>query len=127
MLTSHWTPPPGYRFPTEKMYGKNRSFSSDWLKVYPWLVYSPSINGAFCFPCVLFGCQSGHNNSKLDKLYQSPLTNWVKAAQKLSEHNTKSEVHKQSMVFCKELKSIQEKHKEPIKVQINKIQPWPNA
>ena len=35
--------------------GYKRTFNLEWLKQYNWLVYSPSTDGAFCAPCVLFG------------------------------------------------------------------------
>ena len=34
---------------------KGRTFRLDWLQLYPWLCYSPSEDGAYCLPCVLFG------------------------------------------------------------------------
>ena len=123
LLTCHWKPPHGYRFPSEKMYGKNRSFSRDCLKLYSWLVYSPSLDGAFCLPCVLFGMKSGHNTGKLDKLYRSPLRNWVSAAQKLAEHNSKSQFHKQAIEFAEGFKAVQTKKLIPVKQQINSALP----
>ena len=32
-----------------------RSFRYNWLESYLWLCYSPSMDGAFCLSCVLFG------------------------------------------------------------------------
>ena len=32
-----------------------RQFKREWLKQFPWLCYSPSMDGGFCFACVLFG------------------------------------------------------------------------
>ena len=44
---------------------------------------------------VLFGSDRGDKNAlKLDKLVKSPISFWTTAAQKFSEHESKSEVHK---------------------------------
>ena len=32
-----------------------RQFKREWLKKFPWLCYSPSMDGGFCLACVLFG------------------------------------------------------------------------
>ena len=32
-----------------------RQFKREWLKQFPWLCYSPSMDGGFCLACVLFG------------------------------------------------------------------------
>ncbi len=61
----------------------------------------------------------GHNSSKLDKLYRSPLTNWVSATTKLSEHNSKSDFHRQSALFALEFKRVYREQTEPVHRQVN--------
>ena len=41
-----------------------RSFRIQWLKMFPWLAYSPSADGCFCLPCVLFGDNFKLKNKK---------------------------------------------------------------
>ena len=40
-----------YSFPKRS----GRSFHFNWFQSYPWLCYLPSLDVAFCLPCVLFG------------------------------------------------------------------------
>ena len=40
----------GQKFPSVKLYGRERSFQASWLHQFPWLVYSPSQKGGFCRP-----------------------------------------------------------------------------
>ena len=70
-----------------------RRFQLNWLEKFTWLVYSRSLDGAFCLNCVLFGGESSHNASKLQYLYSLPLTYWKTALQKFSEHEQKSPKH----------------------------------
>ena len=44
-------PPSDFIFPSVN---KKRAFQYNWLVSYPWLRYSPSLNGGFCLPCCLF-------------------------------------------------------------------------
>ena len=120
LLTNHWKPHQLYQFPITVELGHNRRFNPAWLKSYPWLAYSPSVNGAFCLPCVLFGMQVGHNSSKLNRLYRSPLSTWVSATTKLFEHNNRSEFHRKSVAFASAFKAVQEKTLQPIHLQVNK-------
>ena len=39
--------------PTTCFHGINRKFNATWIKNYPWLVYSPKLDGVFCGPCSL--------------------------------------------------------------------------
>ena len=46
-----------------------RSFLYKWLEEYSWLCYSPSVDGALCLPCVLFGDQSPAKKHKVKRLF----------------------------------------------------------
>jgi hypothetical protein len=48
LLTQNWSPSEDYVFPTWSEGGQKRRFNVKWLKRFPWLVYSPSKEGAFC-------------------------------------------------------------------------------
>ena len=43
---------------------------------YSWLCYSPSLDGAFCLPCVLFGDRFPTKTSTIKKLFPQPITQW---------------------------------------------------
>ena len=58
-------------------------------------------DGVFCCFCVLFGHLPGKNSDCLDKLYKSPLMNWVSASTKFKGHWLNSEFHK-AVVGCTE-------------------------
>ncbi len=52
LLYNHVKPPSVC--PSTLSDGVNRKFNDTWLKKYPWLLYSPKLNGVFCGPCSLF-------------------------------------------------------------------------
>jgi len=108
LLKNSWTPPRAYNFPKTQFYGKNRAFSSEWLTQFPWLVYSEAQDGAFCRFCVLFGHLTGKNSDRLDKLYKSPLKNWVSASTKFKEHQLNSEFHKAAGGCAEDFFRVQE-------------------
>ena len=51
LIKNVFVPDKTYSFPITN----GRSCRSEWLKLYPWLCYSPSQDGAYYLPCVLFG------------------------------------------------------------------------
>lgn len=108
LLKNSWTPTRAYNFPKTQFYGKNRAFSFEWLTQFPWLVYSAAQDGAFCRFCVLFGHLTGKNSDRLDKLYKSPLKNWVSASTKFKEHQLNSEFHKAAAGCTEDFLRVQE-------------------
>ena len=83
------------------------------------MVYSPSQDGAYCKVCVLFGSdRCDKNASKLSKLMKSPISFWTTAAQKFSEHELKSEVHKTATLKADNFLKIMESQMEPIDQQL---------
>ena len=46
--------PPNALPSTFSYYGANCRFQISWLSKYPWLLYSPKLDGVFCGPCALF-------------------------------------------------------------------------
>lgn len=77
-----FVPDESYSFPQTKFGKFNRPFRSSWLEQYPGLVYSPSTDGAFCLPCVLFSADI----DKRGQLVKEPYRNWKKATEQLDEH-----------------------------------------
>ena len=50
LIKNVFVPGEGFSFPSTG----GRSFRLDWLRLYPWLCYSPSQDGAYCLPCTFF-------------------------------------------------------------------------
>ena len=83
-LTRHFRPPREYKFPSTYMNKCNRSFQESWLTKYPWLVYSPTLDGGFCLPCFLFA----RNRSGKGILVNTPFVHWTKVSSTLGNHAT---------------------------------------
>lgn len=104
LINNHWQPPTDFVFPIAT--SSNRKFCYNWFQRWSWLCYSKLFDGAFCLSCVLFGCQTGHNGSKLSKLYKESLTNWQSAVSKLEYHQKHSDIHRDSMLSMVEFKNV---------------------
>jgi len=78
VIQDHFVPEKNFDFPKVYMNGCNRSFSAGWLTTYPWLVYSKSLDGGFCLPCVLFA--TGSRVQPEATLLHKPFRRWVKVS-----------------------------------------------
>ena len=76
--------PPPAAMPTRCSYGCNHKFNTDWLKKFPWLAYSPSVDGVFCAPCSVLLSEEARSGK--GTLVNSPFTNWVKISDVLTTH-----------------------------------------
>eukprot|EP00732_Lithocolla_globosa_P001241 Lithocolla_globosa_v1_NODE_583_length_3681_cov_15.345284.p1 type:complete len:543 gc:universal NODE_583_length_3681_cov_15.345284:3050-1422(-) len=88
-------------FPKTMFGQKQRSFSSGWYAVHPWIEYSESVDAIFCFPCRFFSLPSPHINSTFTL---NEFSNWKKATGhtgSLCSHST-TDVHKSSMLAWNE-------------------------
>lgn len=56
--SNHAHIPEMHKFPQITRYNRPRSFLRKWLTTHSWLVYSQSMQGAFCRVCVLFSSQT---------------------------------------------------------------------
>ena len=117
ILCSHWKPGSDYSFPPDENTG--RRFQYAWLTRFPWLAYSAVANGGFCINCVLFGGESTHNASKLQRLMTSALPPSASAVQKLCQHGEKSNVHAMATLRATQFKLMVEKKTIGIDVQVN--------
>ena len=70
-------------------------FKPDWFKQYPWLYYSPHVDGAFCRGCMLFApdivCRQIPG-----QFITKPFKMWVVKSKKINGHAT-SEYHVMSL------------------------------
>ena len=115
-----WNPPVNYKFPTKIENGKTRKFRCTWLTEFPWLAYSMLFDGCFCVPCVLFGDKIGHSDARLKTLYRQPLTYWTSASTKFKEHQSKSQVHKDSSLLLESYKKMFAKEAAEVHLLANK-------
>ena len=115
LLTNHFGPGIDYKFPK---IANGRSFQLQWLRLYPWLVYSQQVNGGFCLPCVLFA-RCGYRGSEPGILVQRPLTHFGKALEIMHKHSEK-EYHKLAVVRSDEFVSVTSGRQSSIQCQLNK-------
>ena len=109
-LTSHFQPSNEYVFPSVYMNKSNRKFQAEWLKKYPWLVYSPKLHGRFCFPCALFTS----DRASKGVLVIRPFTRWTKVSDTMREH-AKKEYNRMSLTFAEEFNSQQERPEQAVR------------
>ena len=84
-----------------------RKFLHSWLIDFPWLSYSKSLDGAFCFYCVLFApMENSHNSSKLVNFWKSPFTNWSNGPNRFRAHCEKSPLHRTATVMTSHFRPI---------------------
>ena len=71
--------------PTSLVRDCNRKFNASWVEKYPWLRYSPKLDGVFCGSCSLLL----PNIKRRDKCLHvnRPYSNWVKISNALSNHS----------------------------------------
>ena len=53
LIKSDFVPTINYKFPSRFLHQCRRGFLSRYLSEYPWMVYSPSVDGVFCKYCAL--------------------------------------------------------------------------
>ena len=74
LLYDHLQPPSILPYSTIR--GSNRKFNISWLSKYPWLKYSPMLDGVFCGPCSLLLCSSERRDKGI--LVNKAFNNWSK-------------------------------------------------
>jgi len=65
--------------------GCNRKFNIDWLRKYPWLRYSPTLDSVFCGPCSVLLSSERREDKGL--LVNRPFSQWVKLSDTLNSHS----------------------------------------
>ncbi|CAM1294552.1 Uncharacterised protein r2_g385 [Pycnogonum litorale] len=79
LLRNHFQPGNGFEFPPTYDGNCFRTFQASWLKQYPWLVYSPYVDGGYCLSCVIFAKSAQRSN--LGILVNKPFTKWHKKSE----------------------------------------------
>ena len=92
-----------------------RQFKREWLKQFPWLCYSPSMDGGFSLACVLFGHEFA-KGSKVKLLITDPVRSSPSAVSDFKRHSEgkrKKKDHDKDRTLHKDtsalLYSVQEK------------------
>ena len=81
IIQNMFLPNSSFQFP--KVDG--RQFKKEWLKQFPWLCYSPSMDGGFCLACVLFGHELA-KGSKGKLLRTDPVRSSLSAVSDFKRH-----------------------------------------
>ena len=84
LLCHHIAPP--NTLPTTYSRGCNRKFNTTWLTKYPFLLYSPKLDGVFCGPCSLLLSSDKRKDKGL--LVNRSYSNWSKIGNALSNHSS---------------------------------------
>ena len=82
LATNHVQPPPNFEFPATIIRSFQRRFLSSYLKRFPWMAYSLSIDAAYCFCCCLM---AGHKSNR-GRFVVQPFTDWRKLTESANEH-----------------------------------------
>ena len=87
LIKNVFVPDELYTFPKSN----GRSFCINWLKSHRWLCYSPSVDGGFCLPGILFGGRfAAKLKKKIKKLVYEPVKYWADAKASLTRHENKA-------------------------------------
>ena len=86
LIKNAFVPDDVYLFPKTN----GRCFRAVWLKSHSWLCYSPSLDGGFCLPCVLFGNRFPRKLSNIRKLFYEPVNYWPDAKASFTRHENKA-------------------------------------
>ena len=114
LLYDHLQPPSILPYSTIR--GSNRKFNVSWLSKYPWLKYSPMLDGVFCGPCSLLLCSSERRDKGI--LVNKAFNNWSKLSTTLLTHST-LKYHHRCMQDAEILKSTIETPQSRIDVSIS--------
>lgn len=116
MYSVDWTPATGQCFPVNE---SRLRFQPQWLRQYPWLVYSPRTDGCFCKHCVAFGVEGtgkgGHVGS--GKLVSTPYANWKHALEAFKDHGKKKKYHIGACVKAEHFEVICKRQADDISVR----------
>ena len=105
LLTTEADPRPSvYPFSRPCLSSCPRRFRPDWVKRWPWMLYSHHQDGVYCRACVLFSpYQAG--GQALGRFVQQPFQYWNKVTNKAAEH-AKSEYHQNAIAVMRHATEI---------------------
>ena len=109
LLVNAKIPEQGYNFPQRRFSrGKRtRSFQHALFSRYNGLLYSPSLDGAFCKQCVLFA-KVTPGVATLDNLpfVRSPFINYIRAVEKMQHHFNIAPIHRRAVADATALAQV---------------------
>lgn len=95
LLKDHFVPPTHYKFPSRFLHQCQRCFQSRYLRDFPWMVYSPSLDVAFCKHCALMMPFEGRKNK--GAFVNKPFTTFHKLYERAKDHQG-TNYHNESMI-----------------------------
>ena len=102
--------------PRTYFHGANRQFSISWLTKYPWLLYSPKVDGIFCGPCAILFPVDKRKDKGL--LVNKPFSNWIKLSSALIDHS-KLKYHRDCLQLADTIRSSIENPASRVDVMTN--------
>ncbi len=99
-LYRHVQPPSN--LPATFLHGANRKFGISWVIKFPWILYSPKVNGIFCGPCAILLPVDKRKDKGL--LVNRPFSNWIKLSSVLNDHS-KLKYHRDCLQLADTIKS----------------------
>lgn len=120
LIKIKWNPPnSSYKFPKNH---QGRRYNKSWESDYPWLRYSPALDGAFCSVCIAFQDNPGETQ-RYAEFVTEPFKDWKNATGsergRLSNHS-KSERHQKCLEKTNLLLSVSDQTKPSIVQSISK-------
>ena len=103
--------------PRTYFHGANKKFSISWLTKYPWLLYSPKVDGIFCGPCAILLPVDKRKDKGL--LVNKPFSNWIKLSSALIDHS-KLKYHRDCLQLADTIRSSIENPASRVDVMTNK-------
>lgn len=120
LLVNAKIPDQGYNFPQRRFSeGKRaRSFQHAWFRRFNGLLYSPSLDGAFCKHCVLFA-KVAPGVATLNNLpfVRSPFTNYIRAVEKMQHHFNVAPIHRRAVADATALAQVMQGKAESVNRQ----------
>ena len=104
LLKEPWKPPHDFVFPVSIEGKRVRRFNASWLGQFPWLAYSPGMEGAYCKHCVLFANRHPSCGA-IGALVIAPLKRYKDALVNFRDHQ-KAAYHQEALENSREFLSL---------------------
>lgn len=121
LLDSKWAPKPEkgrFSFPVTS----GRRYNVTWEDTYKWLRYSPSMDAAFCAPCIAF-TNTDSGRAAGDKLVSSGLKDWknvIGSKRGAFKAHEESNYHQDALIKASHFMKVQSGEDKSIKSKISK-------
>ncbi|XP_072401615.1 uncharacterized protein [Diabrotica undecimpunctata] len=117
LLEKPWSPDSKFKFPSSGP--RNLKFQMRWLTDWNWLVYSPTMDAAFCKFCALFSTVVGEQGLSAGKLVKIPFRKWKDAREDFKKHS-ENLYHKKCLEKAANFLATYTGEKDNIQLMLNK-------